>query len=564
MRVIRVLAAVVIAGVVLSACSNPRHVAGSADVAPQARPTATVPVDRPTGTTASWTYASSYEVQAPVDASPPPTPRCTAAGGADWLAHERNLPGTSDWRRANTELSPRVTLYPDRPSAGCGESVDVRLGGRGAQAVVVRAYRVGWYSGAGARLVWSSSPVDVPRAAPAPVRGRAVPSPRWTTTVRLPVDQRWPPGLYLLVAQVHGRPSGEAGFVVRDDAAQGAAAVMYSNLTWAAYSLAGGASLYRGATGSSDSRALSVAVQRPLMFHSGSPLLTYDVPVAQLLDRAGVAADPLVDTDVDAWPSLLVHRTEVVLPGHSEYWTRAMFDALTQARNAGANIADLGANDMYWHARVGYDATGAPTSLFVARVQTLDPLARQDPQSATVQWRHAPLLRNPSAVIGQSYTAVRARGGLVVGPVPQWLGGIPGFVAGAVLPHAAWNEVNGIRPGTYPVPDGIQVLAQGVLRRAGFDDQPVSTTYYSSRAGGGVFDTGSTYWPCLVMRACEGFVIAAAERATLWQVMQRVLVDFQTPSWGALHPSQPSRLPGVTTLRTSLPAAAIGTYGLGD
>ncbi|MFN8156905.1 MAG: DUF6605 domain-containing protein [Candidatus Nanopelagicales bacterium] len=548
----------------LAACSNPGH-GPTTTTAPSSVPSATsTPVDRPTGTTATWTYASSYDVAAPTDAAPRPVVRCTAAGGADWLARERRLPGTSGWRRADPMLAPRVTLYPDRPSTGCGAPVDVHLGGRGGRDVVVRAYRMGWYAGAGARLVWSSKPVDVPRAAPAPVHDRRVPSPRWTTTVRLPVGSAWPPGLYLLVAEVHGRPSGEAGLVVRDDAAAAPAAVVYSNLTWTAYSLAGGASLYRGSSGRSDTRALSAAVQRPLMFHSGSPLLTYDVPVAQLLDRAGVAADPLVDTDVDTWPSMLVHRTEVVLPGHSEYWTRTMFDALTAARNAGANVADLGANDMYWHARVEYDATHVPVSMFVARTVALDPLAHEDPTAATVQWRHAPLLRNPSAVVGQSYTAVRARGGLQVRSVPQWLEGVRGFVAGAVLPHAAWNEVNGIRPGAYPVPDNVQVLAQGVLLRAGFDDQPVSTTYYSTRSGGAVFDAGSTYWPCLVMRACEGFVIGSPERATLWQVMQRVLVGFQTPSFGALHPSQPTRLPGVSTLRTSLPAAAVGTYGLGD
>ncbi|HET7900633.1 MAG TPA: N,N-dimethylformamidase beta subunit family domain-containing protein [Candidatus Nanopelagicales bacterium] len=541
----------------LSSCGA----AGPAPISPTASGRGGTPVERPMVAAGAWSYDSSYDVPVPQDSAALPTGACSVPSG--WVGRESRLPGTSAWRGIDWGESPRVAVYADRPSTRCGVPVSVHLGGAGARHVVVRAFRVGWYAGSGARLVWSSRDLAVPPASPARAGSGAVGPTHWTTSVALPVDAAWPPGLYLVAADVRGRLSGATALVVRSSAPPSLSAVMYSNLTWSAYSVAGGASLYQGVSRTPATRALTVAVARPMQYRGDSPVATYDVPVAQILDRAGVEADPLVDTDVDIWPSLLVHRTEIVLPGHSEYWTTTMYSALVAARNAGANIADLGANDVYWHARVGY-AGDAPATLFVARQLARDPLAAQDPSMATVEWRARPLLRNPSAVLGQSYTAVRAEGGTVVRPVPSWLSGIPGFTAGAVLPHAAWNEVNGVRPRSYPVPDDLQVLAQGVLVRHGFADQPVSTTYYSSRSGGGVFAAGSTYWPCLVVGSCPDVTTSPAERATLWEVVRRVVVGFRSPGFGALHPSQPSHLPSVAVLRSQLPAGAVGIYGVGD
>lgn len=546
------------AAVLLAACST------GADGSPTAPVLGGATSAQPAATSGVWTYRDSYSVVPPPDSAPPPATTCTASVNTGWVARENRSKGTSAWKTADWGISPRVTLYPERPSTQCGDPVRVHLGGRGAPSVIVRAYRMGWYGGTGARLVWSSAPIRVPAAPPAPRKDLVVHSPKWAATVTLPVTASWPPGLYLVAADVRGRLSGESALVIRASGAPSASVVMYSNLTWNAYSLYGGASLYKGSSGKSDTRALTVSLQRPLTFLTSSPILTYDVPVAQMLDRAGVAADAVVDTDVDTWPSLLTHRTEVILPGHSEYWTRTMYDALTAARNGGANIADLGANDVYWHARVTYSSSALPASMFVARTLAQDPRAASNPADATVEWRQRPLRRNPAAVLGQSYTAVRAKGALEVRSVPPWLSTIPGLTPGAILQHAAWNETNGIWPQIYPVPDNIQIIALGVLRQSGFSDQPVSTTYYSTQPGGGVFDTGSTYWPCLATGACPDTRINGQARATLWAIMRLVLVDFETPGWGRSHPSMPTPLPAVNSLRTSLPAAAVGTYGHGD
>jgi len=381
--------------------------------------------------------------------------------------------------------------------------------------------------------------------------------------VSLPVDASWPPGLYVIESVVAGRISGVSPLVVRNAADPRPGVVVYSNLTWSAYSPFGGASLYFGATGTTANRALTVAIQRPITGPGLLRLLVEDVPVAQQIDRLGLPIDPTTDTDVDTQPSLLAHRTEIVLPGHSEYWTRRMYDAFTAGRNGGANIADLGANEIYWQTRLSYGPSATPTSMFVARTLPQDPQAAAHPGSATVEWRSPPLRRDPAAVIGPSYAAVRVHGSVQVQSVPSWLQGIPGLATGDILRDVIANEADGARQGT-PHPDNLQIIALGVVRRTGADDKPVSITYYSTRTGGGVFAAGTTYWPCLTSAVCPDATVSTSTRTTLWAITSRVLRDFATAQWGSTHPSAPTGVPATRGLAASLPRAVVGTYGGGD
>ncbi len=66
--------------------------------------------------------------------------------------------------------------------------------------------------------------------------------------------------------------------------------------------------------------------------------------------------------------------------GHDEYWTKAMRDNLTAARDAGVNLMFLGGNDMYWQAR--YEDNGR--TLVEYRSLTTDP--DTDPATKTVRW----------------------------------------------------------------------------------------------------------------------------------------------------------------------------------
>jgi len=509
-----------------------------------------------------WSYAESLTVTGPPDLAHPALPVCAALPLAPgWLGRENALPGDPSWRPADALGVHRIPLYLDQPSTVCGSPVAVHLGGDGAQRVVVRAYRIGWYHGAGARLVWSSPPVDVPHD-PGPARqGNSMPSPGWLTTTILPVDERWTPGQYLVETWDGAGLGGVASLVVRDDADRGGVVVMHSNLTWAAYSQFGASSLYKGDDGRADTRALDTALRRPVTGAGASRLLVDDVPVTQFLEEHGIPARHVVDTDVDAWPSIATSATELVLPGHSEYWTRRMYDAVLAARNGGVNIADLGANELYWHARLDRDSFGVPTTLTVDRTLAQDPLAASHPDQATVRWHMGPLNRDGSALIGQRYSAIRARGSMQVWSAPPWLLVGTGLRPGAILDGVVANETDGVRPGSPATPPDLQTVLLGVLERHGSPDQLVSTTYYTAQSGAAVFAAGTTYWACDLTDACPDHVAPRSTQQTVRAMTLDVVRGFSRPDFGRLHPSVRAVPDDVAAARAAVAPAAVGQYG---
>ncbi len=63
----------------------------------------------------------------------------------------------------------------------------------------VEAYRIGWYGGAGARLIWRSDTQPGIKQAPAvqdpDTRQWSAP---WESSLRINTDDSWVPGMYLL------------------------------------------------------------------------------------------------------------------------------------------------------------------------------------------------------------------------------------------------------------------------------------------------------------------------------------------------------------------------------
>ena len=70
-----------------------------------------------------------------------------------------------------------------------------------------------------------------------------------------------------------------------------------------------------------------------------------------MAERTGVPLAYETDVDLDQHPGLLAGARAVISLGHDEYYSLAMRNALVQARDAGTNLAFLGANAIYRHIR---------------------------------------------------------------------------------------------------------------------------------------------------------------------------------------------------------------------
>ena len=479
------------------------------------------------------------------------TPRCTTA--------RHPLVSTSAASFGARMVDDSIPLYLDRPSGVCGDTIAIHVGSEHPATTVIRAFRIGWYSGTGSRLVWSSNHIRVPVVHFRSITKDSIPSPHWPTAASMHIDSSWEPGLYAITTTVGKRLTGIAEFVVRNTRVNHAAIVIYSGLTNAAYSTFGGASLYRRVAGTDS--ATSVALQRPLILNGRVSFTEYDIPTAQVLDHIGLAVDPVIDTDVNSNPSLLGSRAEIVVAGHSEYWTKSMYDALLKAQSVGTNVAVLGANEIYWQTRVQMNSLGQPISMFVARKRAADPLATTHPELTTVRWRDAPLTNDPAGHLGESYSVTRAHGSLQIVSLPNWLSGIPGLRPGAVLAGVAAGEVDGPQTSTpMATPSATQIVGFGLLKNAQGRVAYLGMTYYTDPHGSAVFQFGTTKWPCQLMTSCTTDNTSRTTRKIQWGLTSTVLRNFLHRDWAASHPSMPSTK-SLSALQAILRPQAVGSFG---
>jgi hypothetical protein len=510
------------------------------------------------GTRAGSGYAGSLLRTAPADVAAP-TPDCRS-----WQyvpAREEAKPGTTAWRP--TAHRAPIVGYLDRTLARCGEEVGVHLAGHGAATLSV--YRVGWYGGRGARLVWTSGPVAVGQPEPSYAREprTRMREAQWPTSTRFVVQAPWIPGMYLVVA----RPTGSAG-------APGAGAVMplvipeqrqappllavASTLTWAAYNDAGGVSTYYGAKGMGP-RANAASLDRPLTGGGLAHLMAFDLPLARFLGRAHLVAGWTTDDEVDRQPSALTKHAGLVFPGHSEYWTARMYDGVEAARNQGVNIAFLGANPVYWQTRLVASPTGPQRRMLIYRSVQEDPAADSAPSLVTVRWRDAPLARDEAELVGTTYADAGVRAGMQVIDPPYWMVAGTGLVTGTQLIRAAANEVDRLTDARGAQPANLQVVMRGAYATPSGALRDFASTYYTTPTGAAVFAAGTTAWPCGLDDSCPFGPVPETTSRAMRGMTANLLHAFSEPRFGLLHPSVPTAVAPVQALWDQLLPEVRGT-----
>jgi hypothetical protein len=275
-------------------------------------------------------------------------------------------------------------------------------------------------------------------------------------------------------------------------------------------------------------RARVVALDRPVVDAGEHQVAEYTVPLVQAVEAAGVDVDYATDTDVDASPSLLAGRAEVIVGSHAEYATTRLYDALEAVRNQGTNLAFLGANQIYWHVELSRGPGGAPQAVTLHRVLAEDPARDRDPTGVTIRWRDAPLRRPEALLIGAQYGGLGVIGPLLPLDPPAWTG----WADGRALPGAGSGEVDAVSPAG---PPAVQVLAQGTTPRAGAWVD-AAATYYVAPSGAGVLDSGSIDIGCLARGTCSTLTTPATTRRAMADLVVRVVTAFASPRFGARHP----------------------------
>ncbi|MGW2879919.1 N,N-dimethylformamidase beta subunit family domain-containing protein [Streptomyces sp. NPDC001233] len=423
----------------------------------------------------------------------PPHPHSTAApDGRLRPEAEQDAPGTADWLLASTGSPDAVTGYPDRVSVTPGEEFGLHVSTTAA-AFRVSAFRIGWYGGRQARRIWASGRIPG-RAQPAPRLLPATRTVRADWPVTLPVDTTgWPEGAYLLRLEADSGHQRYVPLIVRSTAGAGRTVLLHAPATWQAYNRWGGSSLYNGASGAYATRSLAVSFDRPYDGTGAEKFLVYERALVVLAERLGIPLAYTTGVDVHRDPGVLRGAHAVVCLGHDEYWTPEQRAHVTAARDAGTNIAFLGANTCFRRVRLeAGEAADDRTVVCYKSSYRADPCYDSHPALVTTDYRLAPAPDPESSLTGVLYEGYPVDAPYVVRAADHWLYDGTGARSGDAFAHLVGVEYDRITPGA-PTPGPLEIIAHSPLVCGGRLSHSDSA-YYTTSGGAGVFATGTMRW----------------------------------------------------------------------
>ncbi|WP_344059036.1 N,N-dimethylformamidase beta subunit family domain-containing protein [Terrabacter lapilli] len=443
--------------------------------------------------------------------------------------------------RARLVLDPRWGLtrqapdgaldgWTDRAGVLPGQPVGLHVS-TSAPTWTATAYRMGWYGAVGGAKVWQSAPVKGTVQAPATlVAATRTVQTSWPTSLQLQT-RTWPPGAYLI------RLDSKVGqrfipFTVRSPVTRGRVVLVNEVTTWQAYNDWGGYNLYHGRRDYSD-RSVVVSFDRPYSVKRSDEMLADDLPTIARAERIGIPAAYATDVDVHADPHLLDGAAAVVFLSHDEYWSLAMRQSVTRARDAGVNVAFLGANNVFRHIRLEAGPTG-PDRLEVNFKGSPDPLLGHADADVTVDWREPPVPRPESDLTGVLYACNPVETDMVVTDPSNWLyAGTPART-GLHLTHIVGYEYDRVNLKA-PRPARMEILPHSPVRcegRSSFSD----SVWYTVPSGAGVFASGSIWFT-------QGLPEAGAKGVTAGVVagmVDNLLRAFAAGPAGRAHPAVPN------------------------
>ena len=421
--------------------------------------------------------------------------------------------GTRDWYSPPTAWSADsdLAIWASPYSVRAGDTLRVFAHARYGP-LSIRLYRLGYYGGAGGRLVFSRDSVAASPQPACEASSAGVTRCPWASTLALQVDPAARSGIYLVKATDARGKTWSYPLVVRDGRRAAVLAIV-PQFTWQAYNAFGGTSLYtRDAAGR---LGTSVSFERPYKVRGGGGYaygLGYsnDLAVSRWLERRGIDVTYVSDGDLtsDA-PAIPQPYRAAVIVGHAEYWTWNEYTYVQKLRDAGVHLMFMSANNAYWNVRTAPgDVTGAHDDVVYCYKEQLDPWggARQyytglfrswtlnRPENGlygVMHFMHGygtfPLIVSDSGM-GDHAADFLAAAGLSPGDT---LPGLLTLGAGATT----FMSIEGDRlDANGYTPRGIEVLFHADIKASDGSIQRFHTTFFVASSGAGVFASGFNEW----------------------------------------------------------------------
>ena len=381
-------------------------------------------------------------------AARPAAPRASRAPSPAGTPAENALPGDPRWRITHPGHLYQLEGFADRADVLPGTSFRLFVSTT-ARSFRVRAFRMGWYGGDLARLVWTS-PATPGRYQPGAkiVQPGSMAVAPWQPSLTVPTTG-WPPGSYLLRLDASTGVQSYVPIVLRSPSVAGRVVLVSAVTSYQAYNGWGQYSLYGGPGGSFADRGRRVTFDRPLSYNNGAgAYFQLELPLVTFAERLGLPLAYLTSVDLDLYPDVLAGARAMISEAHDEYWSPAMRAAVTRARDQGMNVASFGANAIFRKIRFESSPLGPDRIEVNYKIPQEDPLYGKDNALVTGNWPTPPDADPESSLIGQSYVcSVTSNFPMVVTDPGSWVWAGGGVHAGESLPGLVGPRIQPGQPG---------------------------------------------------------------------------------------------------------------------
>ncbi|MHB1518122.1 MAG: N,N-dimethylformamidase beta subunit family domain-containing protein [Acidimicrobiales bacterium] len=467
---------------------------------------------------------------------------------ASWVVAENRKPGTTKWQISGPQSPNGIMGYASRVQARLGQEVGLYVSTAAPQ-FHVDAFRMGYYQGKGARLVWRSSEVKGGVQSPCPVTaGTNMVECQWNQSLNFVVTSAWVQGQYLLKLVGSTGAQSYVPLTVWEPASHATYVIMSGVLTEQVFNPFGGYDLYQGATPCApnhypcSTRARVVSFDRPYATGNGAGSylgLTY--PLTRMAEKDGLDVTYWTDILLAEHGNLLGHHKVLISPGHDEEWSQRMRQAAVSGRNSGVNLIFFGASPVLRKVRLQASPLGPDREVVNYRDPTKDPLYGINNAEVSQNWWGQPPANLPAhTLVGAEYIGYNNLQNfpLVVSDPTSWLFKGTGLAAGAQIPGVLASDFQAYDPVAANNPPGVEILAHSPVTVEYHPNRKFAdTTYYTwPPSGAGVFQSGMVSW-ITSLGACPPGT-ASCPSKVMRQITGNLLRVFGAGPVGLRHPSR--------------------------
>jgi hypothetical protein len=450
-----------------------------------------------------------------------PVGPATMLGGsgveASWVLAENRRPGTTSWRIPESVPLGGIEGFADHNYAADGARVGFYVATR-APSYHVDAYRMGWYQGKGARLVWSSGTIRSMRQPPCRFTAgiNLVSCADWHRSFTVVLTDAFVQGDYLFKLVASGRDQAYVPLTVWSPTSHATYLIMNRTFTEEGWNAFGGYSYYQGlgpcTLGSGPypvcDRARVVSFDRPYGTGEGaSDFLGDEYPLIRFCEEHGLDVAYVTDVTVDEHPSIVSNHRVLLSLGHDESWSYPERLGLARAEHRGVNVIFFGAASVLRHVRLEASPLGADRLEVDYRDSSEDPL---DGHGSAMEvtgntWSSPPTDWSAEPFVGEVYSGYLEPGlsaPFVVADARSWVFAGTGLRNGSVLPRVVASDIDHVDE--YPgMPTNLTVLGHSPIPLSkaytnqgtwGADTYSDMTYYTDPVSHAGIIDTGNNNW----------------------------------------------------------------------